>query len=585
MNNYKILFLLIDKKNIFRLILFFFFNILVLFFEIFSLVLFAPIIESIFSIKNSNFQILLNKFLLDYFEFFFNHFSYKHLISFFFLLSYFLLIIFKIILYMYSNHTSFTLAHDLNLKIYKNILEKKYNFFLNKKSGELIGLIQKTEFLKSNIYYILQAITSVIIILALSIYVFNLENNLDSSILIYSILLIFIFQVFFYYFTKKTLNKISFQQSVYTDLRFTSLIDSFKGIKEVILLNLKKFFYSKFKLYDKKLTNAGILGGVILFIPGQLTFFLFISLVVFLTFLIPENQNVLALNISYIATLGLSAQKILPYAQNLFVSITKIKSSKHSINDLVNLISSNFNKEELLGYKNAKKNIVNKNILFNKNITLKNIFFSYKNLNVLKNINLSIKKNSWVAIYGPSGSGKSTLINILTGLQKIDKGKFFVDDLLFSNKDNKSWQNKIMFLQQETFLFNGSILENIALEKSSESIDFERLKNALKYAEIYNELKLNNLKLNSYLGDSGIKISSGQKQRIGLARAFYLNKEILILDEATSFLNSELEKKILSNIKKFYKNVTVIVVTHNKSLYKYFNNIFILNNGIILKKK
>jgi len=205
-----------------------------------------------------------------------------------------------------------------------------------------------------------------------------------------------------------------------------------------------------------------------------------------------------------------------------------------------------------------------KKIVFNKKIILKNLYFKYPNTkkNIFDGFNLEIKKGSKCALVGSSGSGKTTLLDIIIGIHQIEKGKLIVDDNLIHLNNINSWQENISYVPQDVFLFDESIEKNITLDLESKNLNKERLLYAAKLADIHDFVT--NL-LNGYathIGENGALLSGGQKQRLGIARALYKKKPVLILDESTNALDLTAEKKILQNLFNLAEDITIIHVTH-----------------------
>ncbi|AUC77549.1 peptidase domain-containing ABC transporter [Olleya sp. Bg11-27] len=215
-------------------------------------------------------------------------------------------------------------------------------------------------------------------------------------------------------------------------------------------------------------------------------------------------------------------------------------------------------------------------------IILKDVSFSYDNKSkILKNINLIIPKNKTTAIVGVSGSGKTSLLKLIlkfytaqTGL--INIGKHGLNDI-----NNQLWRKKCGVILQDSTIFSETIKYNIALE---ENVDFNKLYSALKLANIKSFVDTLPLKENTIIGDAGIGISQGQRQRLLIARAIYKDPDYLFFDEATNSLDSENEKIIVNNINTFFKNKTMIVVAHRLSTVKNADQIIVLDNGVIIEK-
>ena len=214
-----------------------------------------------------------------------------------------------------------------------------------------------------------------------------------------------------------------------------------------------------------------------------------------------------------------------------------------------------------------KKDIHNKKISFEKKIQLKNISFNFHNKKIFSDFNLEINKNSLTMIYGESGVGKTTLIDLLTGLYKPTKGNIFIDNIDLENLSLSSWRKKIEYVQQELFLINDTIRENITFgnNKINDQMIWDVL-NDINSKEFVNNLEL---KLDQKVGERGSILSGGQRQRIAFARSIINKPEILILDEVTASLDKNNEKIIFEFLLKLKENVTIIYITHQKELIKY----------------
>ena len=212
---------------------------------------------------------------------------------------------------------------------------------------------------------------------------------------------------------------------------------------------------------------------------------------------------------------------------------------------------------------------------------MKNISFSYGETEVLKNISLKIKKGETLAIVGASGSGKSTLANLLPRFYNYNSGELLIDGNELRNISKKSIRSLIGIVGQESILFNGSIRDNILLGKQ---IDDDEVYNALKTANALDFINEFDDKIDHKIADNGVNLSGGQKQRIAIARAIISKSPILILDEATSSLDSKSEKLVQDALIKLMDNKTSIVIAHRLSTVKNAQNIIVLEKGKIVEQ-
>ncbi|MFL2592020.1 MAG: ABC transporter ATP-binding protein [Flavobacteriaceae bacterium] len=218
---------------------------------------------------------------------------------------------------------------------------------------------------------------------------------------------------------------------------------------------------------------------------------------------------------------------------------------------------------------------------FKQNIEMKNVSFSYGEKEVLKNISLKIKKGETLAIVGASGSGKSTLANLLPRFYNYNSGELLIDGNELRNISKKSIRLLIGIVGQESILFNGSIRDNILLGKK---IDDDEVYNALKTANALDFINEFDDKIDHKIADNGVNLSGGQKQRIAIARAIISKSPILILDEATSSLDSKSEKLVQDALIKLMDNKTSIVIAHRLSTVKNAQNIIVLEKGKIVEQ-
>ncbi len=217
------------------------------------------------------------------------------------------------------------------------------------------------------------------------------------------------------------------------------------------------------------------------------------------------------------------------------------------------------------------------------NITFKNINFAYEDRPpILENFSLSIKAGKKIGIVGTTGSGKSTLVKLLLRLYEINKGIIEIDENSIDSLDLNSLRRCIALVSQETYLFHGTIEENIAY--GSGNIDKNKVINAAEIAEATEFISQLPQGLQTIVGERGQKLSGGQRQRVAIARAILKNSPILILDEATASVDNETEAAIQRSLKKITKNCTTIVIAHRLSTVRDADEILVLEKGKIIER-
>jgi ATP-binding cassette subfamily B protein len=355
-----------------------------------------------------------------------------------------------------------------------------------------------------------------------------------------------------------------------------NFFDNFKSYKFISRLLIEK----NNNYYVKKINNLIVKQFLLQSAPRvliELILYLGIFLLVINIFLLNAQMPLVTLTF-----FALSAAKAFPTINQLFASFVRIEQS-------IPLIE-NFNKEflNINNYKNynLKKNI--EPLKFKKNIKLKNLKFQFSNDKnyqgqfKISNLNLIIKKNSITGIAGKTGSGKSTLIDILSGIFKPDGGFLFLDDVKINKKNLHQYRRNISYISQNIFLGSGTIKDLIQFGSYTDNYEDEKLEYATKKANIFDFIDNLPKKFNTFIGDGGMDLSSGQKQRILLSRCFYLDSNILILDEATNLLDFQTEDTLINNLINGREKKTIIMVTHGIQNLKKFDNILFIKDGSLI---
>ena len=239
---------------------------------------------------------------------------------------------------------------------------------------------------------------------------------------------------------------------------------------------------------------------------------------------------------------------------------------------------------EILDEKNTIKDSINaKSINSVKNkITYSNVSFKYQSLNVLNGINFEIFKGQKVALVGQSGSGKTTIADLLARFYDIEIGKIFIDNINIKDIKKSNLRNIMGIVNQDSILFNDTIYNNIKL--SNQSAKKEDVINAAKVANAHDFILKTENGYNTIIGDQGNKLSGGQKQRLSIARAVLKNPDILILDEATSSLDTESEKLVQESLENLMKSRTSLIIAHRLSTIKNADKIIVLDKGKVVEE-
>lgn len=218
---------------------------------------------------------------------------------------------------------------------------------------------------------------------------------------------------------------------------------------------------------------------------------------------------------------------------------------------------------------------------FKSRIVIDQISFSYGQFKILDNISLTIVKNQSVAFVGESGSGKTTLVNLIAALLPVNNGNLSVDNIAFADLDRNTYQRRIGYITQDPVIFNDTIFNNVTFWAEPSLENIQRFEKAIKQSSLVKFLSSLPKGKETELGNNGINLSGGQKQRISIARELYKEIDILIMDEATSSLDSETEKSIQHSIETLKGEYTLLIVAHRLSTIRNIDHIVYMNNGKI----
>jgi ATP-binding cassette subfamily B protein len=456
--------------------------------------------------------------------------------------------IINLVYFYVLNRFSFGRYHLIAFRLFENYMGLSYEKFINKNSSLMIKSIvndaNNVVNIISHFLFMLSEIFVMIFIYSMLIYI-NWKMTLILTI--YLLINVMILKKFVTSKIKKAgVERDSFQKTFYEILN--SAFGNFKIIK---LKTKDKEILDKFSNSSFGYANANIKNQTFAQFPRLFLEMVGFSLVAFIViYLVLKYHTDIkgALPILTIFILGL--YRLLPSVNRIFSAYNQLVFYSKSL-DIVH--------NELIY---EPEDLGDEKIEFKKDIKLENISFAYDKKEILKNVNLTIKKGEKIGIIGESGSGKSTLIDLIIGLYRPKSGIILIDEKELNENNIKSWREKIGYIPQMIYLKDGSVAENVAF---LEKIDETKVKEVLKKANILDFLEEHHEGIHTHIGENGVKLSGGQRQRIAIARALYNNPEILVLDEATSALDNKIEEKIMNEIYKVGENKTMIIIAHRIS--------------------
>ncbi|MBI3589982.1 MAG: ABC transporter ATP-binding protein [Candidatus Melainabacteria bacterium] len=474
----------------------------------------------------------------------------------------------------YQSLVSFSIEHDyvLNLrqKLYKAILNSNWLFSSRCKASDFThALTTEIERVGSGTVHLLQLVVGLFVVFVYLILSVQFSLLMTTIAFAGGLLLLFLQK-------KKLLNTCltGEELSIESSGLYAACIEHFSSIKTTKSYNAEEHNLSIFAETAKKVSGINIkhiknqVGIKCMFEIGTV---IVLSIFVFISFQVLNAPASNMLLLFYLFT------RIVPRFLSIQENYHEILAMLPAFKNVTQLISLCEQNSKLIAQSN-------KQIIFKNSIVLKDVSFGYDlhtEQKIFLNLNLTIKFGETTSIVGSSGSGKSTIADLVIGLLIPQKGSIIIDDLPLVSEFMKSWRDQIGYVSQDTFLFHDTIRTNLlwACPGASE----EEIKNALKLAQAYDFVSKLRNGLNTVIGDRGALLSSGERQRLALARALLRRPALLVLDEATNHLDVENERRIQNAINELHGTMTILHITHRLSTVQKSDIIYVIEAGQIIE--
>lgn len=489
----------------------------------------------------------------------------------------FFVVIINLIIKAFTNWAMARFSHmrsySIGSRLLNNYLHRPYDWFLQQHSSDLgkSVLSEVQEVVTQSLMPSVQLIGNVIVALFLVI----LLIIVDPIVALVALVLFGGAYALIYVVLRKYLAKLGAERLSSNRQRYQVAQEALAGIKEVKVFGTENEYVSEFNHYAEKFSKCIASNQVI----GQLPrFFLegiaFGSMLLIILFNIDND----ALNsvLPIVTLYAFAGYRLMPALQQIYQALTKIRFSKCVLNTVYkdSLVKISILDEFAL---DALKPLSVKH-----DIVFSNVTFAYPGSAVpaLENFDLNIPARSTVALIGSTGAGKTTAVDLLLGLLAPDGGDIRIDGRPLAENTLIQWKKTIGYVPQNIFLFDDSIAKNIAFGVAEQDIDMSAVERAARTAELH-DFVLSKLPegYDTVVGERGVRLSGGQLQRIGIARALYHDPDVLILDEATSALDNLTEKAVMDAVHNLSHKKTIIMIAHRISSVKQCDVLFLLDNG------
>jgi ATP-binding cassette, subfamily B, bacterial PglK len=487
----------------------------------------------------------------------------------------------KMILLIFINreHVKFSQTQQIRIrsKLIKAYHAMSFVEYQKRNSSEYVYAMGSLTGVFSNTVVLLLRLASELII-TLSIVLFLAWRDLESLLLLLSLLFVIIF-TYYYKFNNKI--RVFGANANAASINLTkNVYENIEGIREIRVLRVNDFFHKRVYEDAKEIAKNFTISSFLTIIPKYLLEFSVILFVVLMVIFGLRYGNSSSELVATLGVFGVAAMRLLPSSSSIVNALLEIKNGRDSISrlyyDLKNLGINNIIK---IKDKNSK-DMGNANLSFSSlEFTKVNFKYPDSKIQILNNVSLKINKGDIIGIVGDSGSGKSTLVDIILGLLTPDSGTIIYNEKIVNKIE---WSDNVAYLPQNIFITDDSIINNIALGIDANKINKQKVNDSIRKAKLESLIDDLEFGLDTLVGESGARLSGGQRQRIALARAFYYQKKMLIMDESTSALDKKIEDEILNEVMSYGNSYTVVLISHRLENLKQCNKIYRLNKGMVV---
>ncbi len=487
--------------------------------------------------------------------------------------------LFLIYLYNYQFRFTYQGQKGLECKLLSCYMQQDYTFHLTHNSAVLQrNILQDVTGFFQAVLAFLQLLTEGLVCLALFVYLFLVDMAMTMGVVVF----VGAFMLVFLGYFRKKIDRIGEESHSANAKRMQWVQQSLGGIKEVKILSRERFFMDNYE------ENAGIYADrqqkyqLSAIVPRPIMEMLGISGLLLMVTLKLLSGDDISRMLPILSVFTIAAFRLLPSFGRLSGCMGALAFNRAAINE----VCTDIEEVEKLVQKKECDSGEESALPFEGEIRVEKVSFRYPNTekNVLENVELCIPKNKSVAFVGPSGAGKTTMADIILGVLEPQEGHILVDgqDIY---RHLQGWYKKIGYIPQSIYLMDDTIRKNVAFGVAEEDIDDDKVKEALKEAQLLDFIEGIPEGLDTFIGERGIKLSGGQRQRIGIARALYNDPEILVLDEATSSLDNETEKAIMEAIEVLQGSKTLLIIAHRLSTIQNCDFIYEIKDGKAVLKK
>lgn len=464
-------------------------------------------------------------------------------------------------------------GHSISSRLLNLYLAQKYQWFLHQNSSDLgQNLLSEVdnvvrECIQPAVVVFTQGLTLVLVV--------GFIFSVAPWIAVFTVLALGGNYVLVYLLSQRKLGHVGTERYKANNERFRISQEATGGIKEVKIIGLEDQFVARFSDATYRMAKYQTLASVISLLPRfAMEAVAFGGVILVALIMIIQRESGVKDLLPIFGLLGTAGVKLFPALQQTYLQFSKARFAIPALEALHATITS------LEMHSGGAE--VDVNWKFDDKIEFRSVDFRYPaaDRNALTGLSIIVPKKTSIGIVGGTGAGKTTVVDLMLGLLLPTAGSILVDGVEVTQSNVRSWRRNIGYVPQSIFLIDDSLAANIAFGIPHERIDFERVENAARLANIHNFI-ISELPdgYSAFVGERGVRLSGGQRQRIGIARALYHDPEILVFDEATSALDNLTERVVMEALQSLGQTKTIVLVAHRLSTIRKCDTIFVLEHG------
>lgn len=503
------------------------------------------------------------------------------LIGLFVIVVYFIKNIYLLFSVYVQNRFSTMCQRDISTMMLRSYMKQDYTFFVETNSSVILrGINADVDGLYSIIQNLFRLIAEILTAILIGTFLLLTDFNMAIIFIVLALFCVVLVNVLF----RNRIKEYGIKRLAVGKECNKASLQAVMGIKEIMAANRTDYFVRRYNLAAEKRKRILLGQSFINAIPSKLIEIVCVTGLILLVCVQNTSGREMDTFIPQLGTFAVAAFRMLPTISNVSVCFSNLFFFRPSLESVYNNISSARIRMDThqVGMTTKKEN---ENKDDSDYVKVSNVNYRYPNSesNVLENLSLSIGKGEAIAIIGTSGAGKSTFVDVFLGLLEPQKGSIFLNDKRTTYL-SEEWFDKIGYVPQAVYLLDDTIKNNVAFGIEEEYVDEALVWEALENAQLKEFVEGLPKKLDTIVGERGIKFSGGQRQRLSIARALYMKPSILVLDEATSALDTETESAVMDSINMLKGNLTLIIVAHRLSTISNCDTIYEIKDGKAIKR-